>query len=480
MTRHPTADVLKALPPDLAEGVDAGASADAALAALLADLSHRPVPPGRLSRAWSVGSLQGRLGLAWLAYVLRSALAGADEQQRLKNRFHADAALRLLATMGHLRGAMTKVGQAMANYPDLLPDDFSDMLGKLHFEAPPMHFSLLREMVRHDLGGEPEALFAEFDTRPCAAASLGQVHRARLHSGESVAVKIQYPNIRRTIESDCRNLSMLMAPMTLRKQYNDLRDKLVDVRDTLLAETDYEREAAMTTRVRQILCGEGGDPQFVVPRVHTDYSTGRILTTDFIEGLHLPDFLAAEPSQERRDRHGTQIFQASLRLYYGARLNLSDPHPGNFLFLPDGRLGLIDFGCMREYDAAEWAFLDSANACFEAGAPDDLVDRMTVDGCLLEGKDATDPQKLELGRRMTHWLWEPLNHEGPFDFGDREFYRRGIDLLAECMRTGFTRSMPLYTWINRLFFGVRALLYRMGSRVDVHTIVHQEIARSRG
>jgi predicted unusual protein kinase regulating ubiquinone biosynthesis (AarF/ABC1/UbiB family) len=114
--------------------------------------------------------------------------------------------------MGYMRGAVMKVGQLLANLPTLLPDQIADVLASLHFEAPPMHYGLIRETLLDELGNEPEKIFDSFDRKAFAAASLGQVHRARLKNGEDVAVKIQYPNIARTINADLRNLRTVMQP----------------------------------------------------------------------------------------------------------------------------------------------------------------------------------------------------------------------------------------------------------------------------
>ncbi|MCH7812465.1 MAG: AarF/ABC1/UbiB kinase family protein, partial [Planctomycetes bacterium] len=187
-----------------------------ALQALIEDLTHRRVPTGRLSRFWILGTLQAKIAAAYAAWWIRSGYATANERERMLNETHLKAAMKVLAGMGYLRGAIMKLGQILANYPDVVPQEFAETLGRLQFQAPPMHFSLLREFVRAELGDDPEALFDDFETTAFAAASLGPVHRARLKgSGRLVAVKIQYPNIGRTIRDDFRNFQALVTPMRL-------------------------------------------------------------------------------------------------------------------------------------------------------------------------------------------------------------------------------------------------------------------------
>ncbi len=160
------------------------------LARFIASISNKKVPVSSLSRIWTLGSLQAKVTAGYLAYWLRSRFSDAEEKQRLKSEAHLAAALQLFGTMGYLRGAVMKVGQMLANLPEVVPEEFAEVLSALHFEAPPMHYSLVREVFLDEFGREPEELFAFFDQKAFAAASLGQVHRARLHSGEEVAVKI--------------------------------------------------------------------------------------------------------------------------------------------------------------------------------------------------------------------------------------------------------------------------------------------------
>jgi predicted unusual protein kinase regulating ubiquinone biosynthesis (AarF/ABC1/UbiB family) len=181
------ADLLAALPKEVDEpGASIG---EAAIRALIEKLGGVPVPVGRLARMWALGSLKAKIAAAYIAHWVRSLGMGADARQRDLNETHLRAALQLLGSMGYLRGAIMKLGQVLANYPNVVPLEFADVLGRLFFEAPPMHFALLREHVRNELGNKPETLFDDFETEAFAAASFGQVHRARLKgSGRPVAV----------------------------------------------------------------------------------------------------------------------------------------------------------------------------------------------------------------------------------------------------------------------------------------------------
>jgi hypothetical protein len=464
---------LAALPDDLGPPASVLASGIAPdLERLFGGDGERPVPLGRLRRGWILGSLQARLAAGYLASWLRGGFADEDGKSRLRNEAHLRAALQLLGTMTYLRGVVMKVGQTLANYPTLAPDEFVETLGALHFEAPPMHFSLLREMVRRELGADPEELYAEFDTTAFAAASLGQVHRARLPDGTEVAVKIQYPGIDRAIREDFRNASALMLPMRFTERWENLRRQFEDIRAMLDLELDYAAEADFQERARAVLTPE---TEVVVPRVHRRYCSARVLTSDLLHGLHLDDFLATSPDQALRDRHGRQVLHAALRTF-NRRLCYADPHPGNYLFLDDGRLGLIDFGSCRLFDDEEWAYCERMTEGFYKGGA--VLESGLSLGTCREAGQALPEEHDRLLHAMLDWLWEPMRHDGVFDFGGA-YFERGMALFEEILNGHYTRSAPVNTWINRNFLGVRAMLYKLGARVDMRTLSQREMeARS--
>ncbi len=440
---------------------------------LLERIAHKQIPTSSFARVWILGSLQAKVACSYFAYWLRSLWAGADERQRLKNEAHLAAALQLLATMGYLRGAVMKVGQLLANLPEVVPEEIAEVLARLHFEAPPMHFAMVREVFLDEFNHEPEEIFASFDRHPFAAASLGQVHRARLHSGEEVAVKIQYPNIARTIKSDLRNLRLLMQPLSYGRDRHDILDKLRDIEQTLLRETDYLQEAKFLTQARSLFTPED---LVVIPRVFTKQSSGRVLTTEYLPGCHLDRFLEGAPSQEERDHFTTLLIMGTFRLYYRLHWLFADPHPGNFIFMPDGRLGMIDFGCTKEMSDDDWQF--SSEAIQAALVGDKArVNQALAQACHFASPQEMEPDRLAVIRQGFYWVMEPWLHEGRFYFGDRDFFLRGIDNLLETCRRRYTRSAPVGIWSNRFVVGGRAFCYRLRGGCHFRAIHKQEAAQ---
>lgn len=457
--------LLKALPKDSATDPNG-----IRLAELIARISNKKAPVSSFSRLWILGSLQARVTAGYFAYWLRSLFSDAGKKQRLKSEAHLAAALKLFGAMGYLRGAAMKIGQMLANLPEVVPEEFAEVLSALHFEAPPMHFAMVREVFLDEFGREPEELFASFDRRAFAAASLGQVHRARLKSGEEVAVKIQYPGAARTIKADLRNLRLLLQPLCLTKDWQNTLDKLADIEQMLLMETDYAKEASFGRQARLLFADED---RIVAPRVYDDYCTKRVLTTEYLAGCHLNEFLSGNPSQAERDRFTTLLTVATMRVYYRLHWFMADPHPGNFIFMEDGRLGLIDFGCTRVMTDEEWLLIcELERAHLERDEA--RFDRVIAKACLFDDPEEMGADQMETIRRGVLWNMEPWLKEGLFDFGDREFFLAGIGNFMEMTRKRYTQGSPLFLWSTRFIFGGRAVCYRMKGRCEFEKIHQQE------
>jgi aarF domain-containing kinase len=433
------------------------------------DLASGSVPSSLWKRLWAIGGVQIQIFRAYMAYAVRSRFMDVEDRDRRLAEAHLHSALAMVDSMSYLRGAAMKLGQSMASLPDILPDEIVTTLERLHFDAPRMHFALLREHIRNELGRNPEELFAAFEPRAFAAASIGQVHRARLATGEELAVKVQYPGIGRAIRADVRALSALLLPLRLSRGWNHLKGQVEDVRKVIEAETDYFRESETLVRGRSLF---DEDDAIRVPRVYPEFSSRRVLSMEYLDGVHIQDFLATNPSQEQRDRFGRLIFTAMSRLHYAGKLLYADPSPGNFLFLREGRLGFIDFGCVRPYNDAEWESCRLADLDIQAG-PDSAVLSVRVFAGLAEGEEAPAGH-LELLKSWCRWLWRPYWHSGPFDFGDGRYLREGADLMARFYGERFSLGVPMSVFTTRWSFGSVGMLYRLRARVDVREIYATE------
>lgn len=437
----------------------------------LEDWALRPVPVGAFRRLRVLGTMQAEVTAAYLFLWLRGWFKSAPEKERLTAETQWSTALRVLDSMSYLRGATIKIGQMMANFPDIMPGPFVETFERLHFDAPPMHWSLLKEMVHNELGDDPEDRFASFDRRAFAAASMGQVHRGCLKTGEGVAVKIQYPGIARTIRDDFRNLFFFLLPARFSRDWENTRQQFEDLRLRLERETDYEQEADMQERVRRMFREEDG---VVVPRVHREHSTSRILTMDYLPGQTLDQFVARDPSQEERNHLARLILRAWYRMLYAGRLFYADIHPGNFLLLDDGRLGLIDFGFMLELDDEMWDRFREIDRPQTTGRRDERMAAMKKWNSIGDGPG--EEERLRLTEQLCDWFWRCRYYGGEFDFGDEADFRRGVDIMVQMSRKRYTRGERYQLVIARQTFGIRSILYRLKAKIDVKPLAEADIA----
>ena len=457
------AEVMRALP-----DVDRDESVGNTPTPILVETSMRPIPIGRWKRMTVLGSLQAKIAAAYMFHWIRGWFRSADENHRAIAETHWRTAARVLDSMGYLRGAVMKIGQTLANFPDIAPREFVETLDQLHFDAPPMHWSLLREMVFNELGDDPENLFAEFDKRAFAAASLGQVHRARLKTGEEVAVKIQYPGVATSIAGDFSNLFLFLLPNRLGRDWQNLQSQFEDFRERLEQETDYLQEAANLQLARSLFREGDG---VVVPKVFPQYSTARVLTMAMVGGVHLNQFLERQPSQAERNEAGIKMVRAWYRLMYSGRMLYNDYHPGNFLFLDDGRMGLIDFGHVVKLEGDLWEIMRTLDRPLTTGKREDRVAALKVWADLT---DETSDQ-MRLYQEFADWNWQCRYIPGPYNFGNEQDFRRGVELFTEMLRKRYSKGHPSTPTITRGNFGWRSMLYRLKSNFDIRAIAESEI-----
>lgn len=434
----------------------------------LSDESMRPIPVGRFRRLGLMSTLQAKIGAAYLFYWLRSWFRNSAENERLLAETHWKTAVRLLDSMSYLRGAAMKVGQTLANFPDIAPREFIETLEQLHSDAPPMHWSLLREMVFNELGDDPENIFAEFDKQAFAAASLGQVHRARLKTGEVVAVKIQYPGIARTIGEDFRNLFLFMLPNRFGGDWQNVKEQFEDLRLRLEQETDYVLEANHLEKARSLFRDED---DIVVPRIYREYSTARVLTMDFIDGIHIDQFVARNPSQEDRNAVATKMIRGWYRLMYAGRMLYSDFHPGNYLVMKDGQIGLIDFGYVLSLDDELWELFRIMDRPLTTGRKEDRVSAMKA----WSGLSDESSDQMRLYEEFSEWTYCSRNTGAAYDFGVEADFRRGVDLFTEMLRKRYTAGHRSTPTIARGNFGWRSLLYRLKANLEIRPLAESEI-----
>jgi predicted unusual protein kinase regulating ubiquinone biosynthesis (AarF/ABC1/UbiB family) len=307
----------------------------------------RSIPTGRVRRTVKVGGLLG--GEVARVYATKAAnLVRSEEDRATANgRRRLEAADRIVEVLGQMKGPAMKIGQ-MASVLDLgglAPEQaerLHDKLGELRDQAPQISFTEMGRVIEEDLGDPIEDVFAEFDTDAVAAASIGQVYRARLHSGRDVAVKVQYPRVAAAVRADLQSLGLIMRAAKRFAPGLDPAATALELRERISEELDYEHEAqaqrAFARRWR-------GHPFIVIPDVVTRLCRARVLVTDWIDGIGFDQIKDAP--RATRDRVGEIVLRFFLGSLYRFGQFSGDPHPGNFRLMADGRVAFLDFGMTK-------------------------------------------------------------------------------------------------------------------------------------
>jgi predicted unusual protein kinase regulating ubiquinone biosynthesis (AarF/ABC1/UbiB family) len=429
------------------------------------------IEQGRLRRAAPLVGLAARSGAAALVARLRQS-PGASSQAR-SERYERDAA-RYAELLGRSKGVLMKVGQMLSivSFGTAVPPEqravFQGALSRLQMNAPPMAPELAVETVGRELGRPCDKVFAHFDEVPLAAASIGQVHRASLHDGREVAVKVQYPGVARAIEADLQNTELLAAFLQLLRSFVpgvtrlDVRGAAAEVAARLHEELDYRQEASNQAEFADLYRGH---PFIHVPDVIAEYCTERVLVQELVtSGRRWPEPLDA--NQELRDLWGEILFRFSIgHLRRHCRFN-ADPHPGNYFFHDDGTVTFVDFGCVKRFPPARVALISAIIIAVLHDDRDHLW-QLHVDAGILDRSDPISPQRL-----LGYWHRELAVALAPQPFTVTPEFVSGV------LRNSYSplgpsgdvvrhSSMPSdMLFLTRIDMGVFSLLGELGATAD--------------
>src|SRR3954451_3685999 len=382
------------------------------------------LPTGRLARTARVGGLVTGQGLRWAGMRTANRVRTPERAAAAERDRTAALVKQIVEQLGQMRGAAMKVGQMLSMVEfDGLPDDERDelqqTLAALRDDVPPVRFADLEKLMRKEYGGPLKNVFRGFDERAFAPASIGQAHRAMTVDGDDVAVKIQYPGVAEGGDTDLRNATLLLPLVKRLAPGLDAQALAAEMRERIGDELDYELEAQNQRRIERLLRGH---PFVRVPRVHTSLSTRRVLVSEYVEGERFEVVRRADEAQ--RARYGEIVFRLYFGLLYRDGIALGDPHPGNYLLCPDGRVCFLDFGLLRDVDASRMAAEGAIARAVRDGDAEALKAALSTGGYLPTSRaDAVDADfALSVMRMAIRWYAVP---------GERRFSpadsRRGPD-----------------------------------------------------
>ncbi|WP_201617177.1 ABC1 kinase family protein [Psychrobacter urativorans] len=395
----------------------------------------------------------------------------SDEEKRLQARSEMmqDVGIQIAETLGEMKGAVMKVGQIASQYKDVFPPEVATALEKLQKDAPPMPYSQIRTQVERELKAPINELFTEFEEMPFAAASIGQVHKATLPSGQKVVVKVQYPDVDENCDSDLKQVRMALKIAGVLNMSRTLQDQLFnEIRQSLHDELDYTKEAQ---NLRVFGAFHSRDDGLIIPRVISSHSSKRVLSLTEEMGETLT--VAATWDNDIKQKIAKQLFHFSAGQLFGLYRMHCDPHPGNFAFLPDGSVIAYDFGGVRSYSDSEvQLFRRFAQHAIKGDVTALEQDLIALD---VRRDDNTDIP----GEFYQKWLaigLKPLSippyQEGAFDFATSQVHHEAIAQMRTSLKY-FGQFQPSATtmMLDRTVSGQYWNLVNLGVEIDLSPLV---------
>ena len=422
------------------------------------------IPTNKIERASKLVSTGIRVGGNYIRYYGDKLIKGEDS----KNKLNENNAKDIYNGLKELKGSALKVAQMLSMEKNLLPQAYVEQFGLAQFSVPPLSSALVKKTIRKYLGADPEVVFDTFVTQSENAASIGQVHRAS-KEGKKLAVKIQYPGVANSISSDLA----LIKPIAL-KMFNlkgkDTAKYFKEVEDKLLEETDYLQELVNSEYVSN---AAKKIPNLKFPKYYKKWTTSKTLTMDWMEGVHLSEYVAQEDEgHDVRNRLGQTLWDFYMFQIHGLKKVQADPHPGNFMVDQERNLIAIDFGCMKSIPE------DFYHPYFELSNKENIENVSKFDKLLreLEIILPTDSEEevhyfTELFQRMMRLFTLPF-HDKSFDFSSAKFWEdishlsRDFAGDTQLRKMNGNRGSKHFIYINRTFFGLYHLLHDLKAEIQ--------------
>lgn len=421
------------------------------------------IPTGKIERAGQLVKTGLKVGTNYVAYYGEKLVNPSVSRDKLNENNAED----IYDGLKNLKGSALKVAQMLSMDKSIMPQQYVDKFSLSQFSVPPLSAPLVRKTFKKYLGQYPENLYDTFTPDATNAASIGQVHKAT-KDGKNLAVKIQYPGVAESIISDLA----LVKPFAIRMfnlKGKDSEKYFKEVEDKLLEETDYDLELRQSIEMTQ-MCSHIENLRF--PKYYNEYSSAKILTMEWIDGLHLSEFAKQNSDRALGDRIGQVLWDFYMFQMHALKQVHADPHPGNFLVDKQGNLVAIDFGCIKKVP------MEFYTPYFELANKESINNPTIFNQKLYEleilRKDDT-PQEIVYFTKIFHELLQLFTqpfHADHFDFSDEEFFGR-IAVMGEefakdtqLRKMNGNRGSKHFLYINRTFFGLYNLLHDIKARVD--------------
>lgn len=432
------------------------------------DKRFRATTPAK--RFMKLAGMSASIAKNYANHKVKGIFADEDARKQSEEELYADIGKKVAQTLGEMKGAVMKVGQIASQVKDLLPKEVAEALEVLQKESPPMPYDMIRRQVIKSLGDDPENLFAEFDHTPFAAASIGQVHRATTKDGIDCVVKIQYPGVKESCESDLKHLRRALKLAGLVKVSDEIiEETFAEIRRTLYEELDYEHEAENAKFFYEYYKDH---PKIETPQIIDELTTDKILTLTYVPGDSIKDVKPPRYSQDTINEIGMLLFETIGRQIYQLKRVHSDPHPGNFAFRPDGTLVIYDFGAVKEID-------DSVLQKYRALAKDAFAGNVATIDQHLRDIGVRIPGSGEIGiDYYQEWLdiiMAPFGNYSPYDFSNAQLHKQAAKKVRkEALRyLGYFQPSPDTMQVDRVITGHYWTMVELGVKAAFRPLIDE-------
>ncbi len=422
------------------------------------------IPVSKVSRASKFIRTGAKVGGNYLKYYGKKMI----NPEHSRDELNEDNANDIYSSLSQLKGSALKVAQMLSMDRSIMPEAYQEKFSMAQYSAPPLSYPLVVKTFRKYFGKSPEMIFDTFSQNAVNAASIGQVHKATL-DGKEYAVKIQYPGVKESISSDLRMVRPIATAM-FKINPAEMEEYVGEVESKLIEETDYVLELKRSVEI-SAHCSHIQD--LIFPEYHADFSAEKILVMDWMNGLHLKDWLGSDPDQEERNRLGQALWNFYDHQVHELKQVHADPHPGNFLFREDGKLGVLDFGCVKVIPE------DFYNTYFQLMKSDVLNPEFDLEklffeiGFLNENDSAVEREFFSnIFKEMIELLGRPFRNPS-FDFGDSAYFEsiyavgEKLSNMKEFRNSKTARGNKHGLYINRTYFGLYNILHELKAVVKI-------------
>lgn len=425
---------------------------------------YNSIPTSKVQRAMKVLGTGVKVGGNYIAHYSKNMI----KEQTSKDALHEKNAETVFQALGEMKGSALKMAQLLSMDEFTLPESYQKAFQKAQNSAPPLSFPLVQKTFRAQFGKDVDEMFDSFSRNAIHAASIGQVHKAT-KNGKDLAVKVQYPGVAESIESDLKMVRPIVQK-AMNVSAKELDFYIQEVQATLVEETDYVHELEVSEFMRTNCSAV---ENLIIPSYYPEWSSSRVLTMDWIEGTLLTDWLASNPSKEAKAKVAQTIWDAFLYQISELQLVHADPHPGNFIVTENDELCLIDFGCVKRIAD------DFYQAFFRLLKQDLLDDKVALKAVLEELKFFTEKDSQTDREFMFEFLQESLNliaapfQSERFDFGHpaymKQLYGQGEEVTKEIRkrRMNTARGPKEGIYLLRTFYGLYMILAKIGEPVQL-------------